>query len=118
MQITRQPISKSAGANMMAWQLRFLPRRARQTPIVTRRTVAVPFHKLQFGNANANSDDKLVLSDTNQTQLNNNPVFHYDVSNYASNNPGSGSDNGGALLFGSRNAPDGGAANNPNNKKG
>ncbi len=80
--------------------------------------VAVPFQKLQFGNANANSDDKLVLPDTDQAQLNNDPAFHYNASNYASNNPGSGSNNGGPGLFGNRSVPGGGATNNPNNKKG
>lgn len=80
--------------------------------------VAVPFQKLQFGNANVNSDDKLVLPDTDQKQLNSNPVFRYDASDYASNNPAAGTNNGGPSLFGNSNAPNGGTATKPNNKNG
>ncbi len=53
--------------------------------------VAVPFKDLVFGNSRAKGDDKLVLPNTTQAQLNTDPVIHYNETNYASNGNGNNS---------------------------
>lgn len=55
--------------------------------------VAVPFQDFVFGNANANGNDKLVLPQVTQAELNRQPVFHYHLNNYAGYN-GNGGNNG------------------------
>jgi hypothetical protein len=52
--------------------------------------VAVPFRDFVFGDSNIKGDDKLVLPNATEAQLNSMPVFHYNVKNYANNNGGSG----------------------------
>ncbi len=45
--------------------------------------VAVPFNQLEFGNAsNGNGNDQIVLPNKTQAQLNTQPVFHYNETNY------------------------------------
>lgn len=52
--------------------------------------VAVPFQNFVLGDSNAQGDDKLVLPNTTQAQLNTLPVVHYDETNYANNGNGNG----------------------------
>ena len=61
--------------------------------------VAVPFQDLVIGDSNARGDDKLVLPNATQAQLNTLPVFHYDATNYANNN----GNNGNGRWFGNNN---------------
>jgi hypothetical protein len=67
--------------------------------------VAVPFRNFVFGDSNVKGNDKLVLPNLTEAQLNSMPVFHYNAKNYANNNGGSG-------LFGGNNRNNG----NGNNK--
>ena len=50
--------------------------------------VAVPFRDLIFGDSNVKGNDKLVLPNVTQAQLNTLPVFHYNVTNYPNNGNG------------------------------
>lgn len=52
--------------------------------------VAVPFQNFVLGDSNAQGDNKLVLPNTTQAQLNTLPVVHYDETNYANNGNGNG----------------------------
>jgi hypothetical protein len=55
--------------------------------------VAVPFNQLRFGNASVAGDNKIVLPNETQAQLNTEPVVHYNETNYQSarnNNNGGG----------------------------
>jgi hypothetical protein len=67
------------------------------------KNVTVPFQNLVFGDAWARSDDKLVLPNMTQAELNEQPAFHYNATNYASNQNG---------LSGSRGVFAGPACNN------
>jgi hypothetical protein len=62
--------------------------------------VAVPFRDFVFGDSNIKGDDKLVLPNATEAQLDSMPVFHYNVTNYANNNGGNNGlfgNNGGAF---------------------
>lgn len=52
--------------------------------------VAVPFQDFVVGDSNIRGDDKLVLPNATQAQLNTLPVFHYDATNYKNNNNNNG----------------------------
>jgi PRC-barrel domain len=52
--------------------------------------VAVPFQNFVLGDSNARGDDKLVLPNATQAQLNTLPVFHYNETNYANNGNSNG----------------------------
>ena len=48
---------------------------------VNGKLVQVPWNKLEFGNAQQNSDNKVILPDTTQAALGNQPEFHYRPNN-------------------------------------
>ena len=60
--------------------------------------VAVPFQHLVFGDAQQKGDDKLVIENVTQAQLDTMPAFHYDATNYANNN----NNKNGNVLWGNR----------------
>lgn len=62
--------------------------------------VAVPFDHLVFGNAQQKGDDKLVIENVTQAQLDTMPAFHYNATNYANNN--NNNNNNGGVLWGNR----------------
>jgi len=72
--------------------------------------VAVPFQHLVFGNARQKGDDKLVIENVTQAQLDGMPAFHYDATNYANNN----NNNNGGGLFGNRPVNNNGKATGTN----
>lgn len=96
--------------------------------------VAVPFNELQFGDAQNQGNDRVVLPNKTQAQLNTQPVFHYNETNYQGVNGtnGGGGNNGG--IFGNNNNNNGwhgngggpfsgnggnnGGGNNGNNNRG
>ncbi|MBV8612734.1 MAG: PRC-barrel domain-containing protein [Acetobacteraceae bacterium] len=72
--------------------------------------VAVPFGDLMFGNANNQSDEKVVMPQETQERLNTLPYFRYDVTNY----PGVNADNykSGGVNVAGNNAGGGGTGAN------
>ncbi len=57
--------------------------------------VAVPFNRLEFGNASVNGNDKVVLPNVTQAQLNTLPTIHYNLTNYQAFNNNNNNGNGG-----------------------